>query len=391
MHVGLLADNTFIQIFPNGIIHIKADKKKSLYQTSSKILAATMNIRQICVALQDKELMYFELEDEKLVQIEKKVLDSDIISLDIAPIPEGRQRSKFLAVGCSDNYVRILSVDSDQCLSKISMQILPAIPESVSLVEIGNIGEVKQLYLNIGLSNGILIKTCLDVITGALSDIRTRYLGNKGVNIFKIQVQNSQAILASSSKPWLGYNFMSKYYTTVLNNLTIDYASSFSSEICAEGIVALSGNTLKIFSIERLGEVFSQNILNLRYTPRKMIIHPENNNIIILEADQNVYSKAEKEIIKKEISIKTKDEEYLNLTEDKIGTLVSSEGKWGSCLRMVDSYELKTLDLLELEENEAVLSGCIMSFSSTPGEYYLIVGTVKVRILKKNLLFFSII
>jgi splicing factor 3B subunit 3 len=380
LHVGLLADNTFIQIFPNGIIHIKADKKKSLYQTSSKILAATMNIRQICVALQDKELMYFELEDEKLIQIEKKVLDSDIISLDIAPIPEGRQRSKFLAVGCSDNYVRILSVDSDQCLSKISMQILPASPESVSLVEIGNIGEVKQLYLNIGLSNGILIKTCLDVITGALSDIRTRYLGNKGVNIFKIQVQNSQAILASSNKPWLGYNFMSKYYTTVLNNLTIDYASSFSSEICAEGIVALSGNTLKIFSIEKLGEVFSQNILNLRYTPRKMIIHPENNNIIILEADQNVYSKTEKEIIKKEISLKTKDEEYLNLPEEKIGTLISSEGKWGSCLRMVDSYELKTLDLLELEENEAVLSGCIMSFSSTPGEYYLIVGTVKVKI-----------
>lgn len=322
--------------------------------------------------------MYFELEEDRLTQVEKKVLDSDIISLDIAPIPEGRQRSKFLAVGCSDNYVRILSVDNEQNLSKISMQMLPAAPESVSLVEMGNIGEVKQIYLNIGLSNGILIKTCLDTITGALSDIRTRYLGNKGVNIFKVQVQNNQAILASSSKPWLGYNFMSKYYTNILNNLTIDYASSFSSEICQEGIVALSGNTLKIFSIERLGEVFSQNILNLRYTPRKMIIHPENNNIIVLEADQNVYSKTDKENIKKEIALKTKDEEYLNLPEDKIGTLVSAEGKWGSCLRMVDSYELKTLDLLELEENEAVLSGCIMSFSSTPGEYYLIVGTVKV-------------
>lgn len=325
--------------------------------------------------------MYFELEEDKLMQIEKKVLDSDVISLDIAPIPENRQRSKFLAVGCSDNYVRILSVDVDQCLSKISMQMLPGSPESVSLVELGNPGEVKQLYLNVGLSNGILIKTCVDTITGALSDIRTRYLGNKSLNIFKVNIQNSQAILASSSKPWLGYNFMNKYYTTILNYGVIDYASSFSSEICAEGIVALSGNALKIFSIERLGEVFSQNICNLRYTPRKMFIHPENNFIIVLESDQNAFSKAEKEKIKKDIAEKTQDGEYLKLPEDKFGVPVNEEGKWGSCIRMVEPSELRTLDLLELEENEAALSGVIMSFSSTPGEFYMIVGTAKVNFI----------
>lgn len=322
--------------------------------------------------------MYFELEEEKLIQMEKKVLDSDIISLDIAPISEGRQRSKFLAVGCSDNYVRILSVDVDQCLSKISMQLLPGNPESVALIELGNPGEVKQLYLNVGLSNGILIKTCVDSITGALSDIRTRYLGNKSVNIFKTIIQNSQAILASSSKPWLGYSFMNKYYTTILNMGSIDYACSFSSEICHEGIVALSGNKLKIFSIERLGEVFNQNIFNLRYTPRKMFVHPENNFIVILESEQNSLSKTEKEFIKKEIAENTQDEEYLGLPEDLIGVPVALEGKWGSCIRMVDPSELKTLDLLELEENEAAFSGVIMSFSTTPGEFYLIVGTAKV-------------
>lgn len=376
--MGLLEDNTFIQIFPNGIIHIKADKKKSLYQTSSKILAATSNSRQICVALQDKELMYFELEEEKLIQMEKKVMDSDIVSLDIAPIPEGRHRSKFLAVGCSDNYVRILSVDIDQCLSKISMQLLPGSPESLSLIELGNVGEVKQLYLNVGLSNGILIKTCVDAITGALSDIRTRYLGNKAVNIFKVHMQNSQAILASSSKPWLGYNFMNKYYTTMLNMSAIDYASSFSSEICQEGIVALSNNTLKIFSIERLGEVFNQSVLNLRYTPRKMFVHPETSFIVTLESEQNSFSKTEKEQIKKAIAQKTGDEEYLKLNEDKVGALVAQEGKWGSCVRLVDPLELKTLDLLELEENEAAFSGVVLSFSTTPGEFYLVVGTAKV-------------
>ncbi|KAF2560993.1 hypothetical protein F2Q70_00014743 [Brassica cretica] len=40
----------------------------------------------------------------------------DMACLDIAPVPEGRQRSRFLAVGSYDNTVRILSLDPDDRL-----------------------------------------------------------------------------------------------------------------------------------------------------------------------------------------------------------------------------------------------------------------------------------
>jgi len=80
LHVGLLEDNTFIQVYPNGIIHIKSGGKRNLYQTTSKILCACSNSRQIVVALQDKEIMYFELDNTTgaLNTVEKKVLDSDV-------------------------------------------------------------------------------------------------------------------------------------------------------------------------------------------------------------------------------------------------------------------------------------------------------------------------
>lgn len=377
LHVGLLEDNTHIQIFPGGIIHIKADKKKTLHQTSSKILAATSNQRQIALALQDKEIIYFELEEDKLSQIEKKVLDSEILSIDIGPIPEGRPRCKFLVVGCADGSVRILSLDIEQCLSKISMQMLPSAPESVSLLEMGGLSEEKELFIFVGLKNGVLMKTAVDNITGGLSDTRTKYLGSRSVNLFKANIQGSPALLANSTKPWLCYNFMSKYYSTNLNYESIDYASSFSSEICSEGIVAIAGNSLKIFSVERLGEIFNQTIIPLRYTPRRMVVHPETNNIVIIEADQNVLSKREKDIFKKEISDKTTDEEYLKLKEDQIGVPYVGEGRWGSCIRMIDPNEHKLLDLIEFEENEAAFSCCVMTFLNTPGEMFLIVGTAK--------------
>lgn len=384
LHVGSLIDNTFIQVLPNGILHIKSDKKRALYQTSSKILSATSNSKQIAVALQEREIIYFEAQGDKLEQVEKKVLDAEILSINIGPIPEGRNRCKFLAVGCADNSVRILSLEIDQCLNKISTQILPASPESIMLTELGTtighgltVEEGQELFLFVGLNNGVLMKTSVDNITGTLSDTRTRYLGSRSVSLFKATVLNQPAVLANSSKPWLCYNFMSKYYCTNLSYDSIDYGSSFSSEQCNEGIVAISANTLRIFSVDRYGEVFHQTVIPLRYTPRKMVVHPDNNNLIIIESEQNVLSQKEKEILKKEIAAKTKDNDYLKLKEDQIGVPYVGEGKWGSCIRMIEPYEHKLLALTEFEENEAVFSACIMTFSSTPGEMFLIVGTAK--------------
>lgn len=158
----------------------------------------------------------------------------------------------------------------------------------------------------------------------------------------------------------------------------MDYASGFCSEQCGEGVVAIVNGSLKIFCIERLGEFFNQTTIDLRYTPRKLLLSPETNNLIIIEADTNTYSKKEKEEIKNEIALKTQDKEYLTLKEEKIGVPNAGEGKWGCCIRIIDPFEHKLLDLIELAENEAAFGACIVTFATDPNETYLIVGTAKV-------------
>jgi splicing factor 3B subunit 3 len=61
---------------------------------------------------------------------------------------------------------------------------LPGIPESVCLIEMKNTGNVgslgideTQLFLHVGLNNGVLLRTAVDSVTGVLSDSRTRFLG----------------------------------------------------------------------------------------------------------------------------------------------------------------------------------------------------------------------
>lgn len=77
------------------------------------------------------------------------------------------------------------------------MQALPAAAESLCIVEMGA-GEEESargtLYLNIGLTNGVLLRTVLDPVTGDLSDTRTRYLGSRPVKLFRIKMQGNQAV-----------------------------------------------------------------------------------------------------------------------------------------------------------------------------------------------------
>jgi hypothetical protein len=54
------------------------DGKKNLYESTSRIIVAASNQRQIILGLQERELAYLELEDNKLSQIEKKVLDAEV-------------------------------------------------------------------------------------------------------------------------------------------------------------------------------------------------------------------------------------------------------------------------------------------------------------------------
>jgi splicing factor 3B subunit 3 len=53
---------------------------------------------------------------------------------------------------------------------------------------------LSTLYLNIGLQNGVLLRTVLDGVTGEMADTRARYLGGKAVKLFKIRTRGNEAV-----------------------------------------------------------------------------------------------------------------------------------------------------------------------------------------------------
>lgn len=177
----------------------------------------------------------------------------------------------------------------------------------------------------------------MDRITGQLSDTRTRFLGTRPPKLFAANVKSQRSMLSLSSRPWLGYSDMGRYNLTPLSYEALDYASGtsklfamlpfesasssssaaltalhmlvvpappfgaamppwkhrnrqflrmcsvgcagFASEQCPEGFVAVAKNTLRILTLERLGETFNQQSCPLRYTPRRFVIHPDTRSV----------------------------------------------------------------------------------------------------------------
>ena len=48
--------------------------------------------------------------------------------------------------------------------------------------------------------NGVLLRTVLDQVTGDLSDTRTRYIGSRPVKLFRVRMQNNEAV-SLAAKP----------------------------------------------------------------------------------------------------------------------------------------------------------------------------------------------
>lgn len=89
-------------------------------------------------------------------------------------------------------------------------------------------------------------------------------LASNRVECRGVAPHSSPQVLALSSRSWLSYNYQGRYQMTPLSYDPLDYAAEFSTEMCPEGVVAVSGEKLRIFGVERLGEVFNQAALPLR-------------------------------------------------------------------------------------------------------------------------------
>ncbi|KAL1520024.1 hypothetical protein AB1Y20_023502 [Prymnesium parvum] len=393
LFVGLVGEDSLVQVYKMGWRQLRSDQRNEWKAPHGKeIECATANNRQLAIAVEGGEVIYFELDQQGvLAEVDKKVPSGTKIScIEVGAVPAGRQRSRFLAVGSWDNTIRILSLDPDDCMTVLAVLAVPTLPKSAALVSmpLGRSSGAEALVLCIGLDNGVMLRARLDPRNGQLSDTRTRFLGAKPVKLVSMPFGGTGGVLALSSRPFATYCYQHSLHLTPLSYQGLDYGCSFSSEHCAEGFVGIAGNTLRILAVEKLSDTFNAESIPLRYTPRRLAIHSVSGHAVVVEADHNAYNEEEKQQLYTSLSITPplpagsaapdeEEEEGPPLMEANVGVPRAQPGKWASCIRVVDPASKQTLSILELADNEAALSIAMIPLRDREGEIFVFVGTVK--------------
>ncbi|KAI6125748.1 CPSF A subunit region-domain-containing protein [Pisolithus croceorrhizus] len=382
--VQQIGADALLQVHPHGIRHVLTDRRVNEWRVPDRrtIVAATTNKRQVVVALSSAELVYFELDlDGQLNEYQdRKAMGSTVLALSIAEVPEGRQRTPYLAVGCEDQTVRIISLDPENTLETISLQALTAPPSAICIADMldASINKAQPTtFVNIGLQNGVLLRTVLDPINGQLTDTRTRFLGTRPIKLLRVQIEKSPAILALSSRSWLNYTHQNLMHFTPLIFENLDYAWSFSAELSPEGFIGITGSVLRIFQIPKLGMKLKQDAIQLSCTPRKFISHPTNRFLYLIEGDHRVLGEdaINRQLAQLRQAGKPIDEEVLRLPSEVFGRVRAPAGTWASAIRIIDPVEAKTVGIVHLDNNEAAFCLAVVPFAARGGELHLVVGT----------------
>ncbi|KAH8673671.1 Pre-mRNA-splicing factor rse-1 [Xylariales sp. PMI_506] len=383
--VQQLGDDGLIQVHPKGIRHIRDGRVNEWSAPQHRsIVAASTNSRQVAIALSSGEIVYFEMDaDGSLAEYdEKKEMFGTVTCLSLGDVPEGRLRSSFLAVGCDDCTVRVLSLDPESTLENKSVQALTAAPTALSIMSMADSSfGGSTLYLHIGLHSGVYLRTVLDEITGELTDTRQKFLGPRPVKLFQVSVQGQTCALALSSRTWLGYSdpITKGFMMTPLDYSDLEWGWNFSSEQCEEGMVGIQGQNLKIFSIDKLGETILQESIPLTYTPKHFVKHPELPYFYTVESENNTLAPELRAQLLADPSVVNGDAAVL--PPEEFG-YPRGRGRWASCISVVDPLtEKSVVQTLDLSENEAAVSVAIVSFASQDNKPFLVVGTGKDMIL----------
>ncbi|CAI5702384.1 hypothetical protein KXD40_005240 [Peronospora effusa] len=393
--VALLEDDSKLQIHTNGIRHVPKFQPVTEWKAPGKkvIEHCAANSRQVVISLAGGEIIYFELgQSGELAEKGKLDLGFEVCSLDLGEVPEGRQRFQFMAVGSWDNTVRIFSLDPNDLFRQKSTLALTSHPHTLCLAQLQNESSTldsehssQALFLSIGLDNGVLQQSLIDPITATLTDSRSRFLGTNPVKLFRVAAEGKRSILALSSRAWISYFLQTRRHLTPLSCELLSYASSFNSEQCPGGIVALTNDGMKILTVDQLGDTFNQQKCNLRYTPRMAVIHSPSRRLIVIESDHNEYGatyKRQRGLQIHDIRSATEQEDE---DEDEISdallfprsSLPAEKDKWASCVRIIDPASCQTVVCEELDVDERARSIAACVFHDRGGEAFIIVGTVK--------------
>ncbi len=282
LHVAMLgSQGDVVQATPHVLRHVRGGGRVNIWNPPAKqrLVHATSSGAQVLVALSGGEIVYFELDPQAGVLLEMERLDcgaAGVASLALGPCEHGA-RAKWAAYCDAEARLRVVSLHPQRLLQRAALQQLSAPAHSLAFVVLR-----RALYLCAGTRAGLLLRSQLDPVSGALADTRSRFLGLRPVRLAVVRLADGDGLLALGERAWLTFASGAAGLTTApLSCPPLQWASSFTSAADAFGWTALQGGVLTVLSVKPSAEPFHVRALPLRATPRRIVLHVSTGLLVV--------------------------------------------------------------------------------------------------------------
>ncbi|XP_076940007.1 DNA damage-binding protein 1-like [Bidens hawaiensis] len=251
--------NQLVQITSSSVRLVSSEsrelKNEWFPRPGFSINVATANASQVLLATRGGNLVYLEIENGKLVEINHAELKYDISCLDINPIGENSNRSNLAAVGMwTDISVKIFSLP-DLTLKTEDHLGGEIIPRSVLLCAFEGIP-----YLLCALGDGHLLNYLLDMETGELTDRKKVSLGTQPITLRTFSSKNTTHVFAASDRPTVIYSSNKKLLYSNVNLKEVSHMCPFNSAAFPDSLAIAKEGDLTIGTIDDIQKLHIRSI-----------------------------------------------------------------------------------------------------------------------------------
>ncbi|KAK4722976.1 hypothetical protein R3W88_013209 [Solanum pinnatisectum] len=248
--------NQLVQVTPKSVRLVSSISKslKSEWVSRSPLTVAAANLTQVLLATggQHKLLIYLTIEDGSLKETAEVNVDGDVSCLDITPIAEKANCSKFAAVGLwHDKSVNIYSLPGLHLVGKEILGGVESLPRSVLMCSLN-----RESYLFCGLADGHLMHFELNMVTGQLKGgellgKKKLSIGTQPVTLCAFLSNEATHIFAASNTSMVIYNSNKKIFCCEVNNLNdVRLMTPCSVEAFPNSFAIAKGDQLAICNID---------------------------------------------------------------------------------------------------------------------------------------------
>uniref|UniRef100_A0A6M2DKV7 Putative splicing factor 3b subunit 3 n=1 Tax=Xenopsylla cheopis TaxID=163159 RepID=A0A6M2DKV7_XENCH len=259
--------NQIIQVTPVSVRLVSMDAVKLVAEwkppEDQSIGVVSCNYTQVVCASRC-DIFYLEIEECKLTLKSHIEMQYEVACLDITPLSESAESSRFVAVGLwTEISTFILSLPhlNELYYHKLGGEI---IPRSILMASFEGIS-----YLLCALGDGSMQYFFLDDNTGALSNKKKVTLGTQPTVLRTFKSFSTTNVFACSDRPTVIYSSNHKLVFSNVNMKEVNHMCSFSTVAYPDSLALATDSTITIGMIDEIQKLHIRTV-PLGETPRKI-------------------------------------------------------------------------------------------------------------------------